>query len=210
MDRKGFTDLIREAKAKGDKTEPQKALDEAKTIADRIVSFNDVASKSKRITMILISYQYRISTILISYHHQSRIISGSYQEQSSIISYSYSSSSYIDKTTTKGNIESILSSNPELGYWRNKGLTEKQIDQWMKTAKCSLENMIQYLCYCRFEMVDLNLEESKPVENVFNWFFKMLERTGSYPKPKGYKSHQEKQIEQKKRLSSSGKRKFGS
>jgi len=70
----------------------------------------------------------------------------------------------------------------------------------MKTAECSLENMIQYLCYCRFEMVDLGAEESKPVKNVFNWFFKILERTGSYPKPKGYKSHREKQIEQEKQI----------
>ncbi len=64
----------------------------------------------------------------------------------------------------------------------------------MKTAECNLENMIQYLCYCRFEMVDLGMEESKPVKNVFNWFFKILERTGSYSKPKGYKSYWEKQI----------------
>jgi hypothetical protein len=111
----------------------------------------------------------------------------------------YSSSSSFKKTTT-GEIDTVLTNYPELGYWRQKGLTEKQINLWMKTAECSLENMIQYLCYCRFEMVDLGMEESKPVKNVFNWFFKILERTGSYPKPKGYKSHREKQIDQEKQI----------
>jgi hypothetical protein len=48
-------------------------------------------------------------------------------------------------------------------------------------------------------MVDMNLEESKPIENVFNWFFRIIERTGHYPKPKGYKSFEEKQIEQERK-----------
>ncbi len=60
--------------------------------------------------------------------------------------------------------------------------------------------MIQYLCYCRFEMVDLGVEESKPIKNVFNWFFKIIEKTGSYPKPKGYKSHEEKQLETEREI----------
>jgi|GEM_PF-4788806 len=104
-----------------------------------------------------------------------------------------SSSLYINKTTTtKINIE--LNNNPELGYWRQKKITSKQIITWMKTADCNLNTIIQYLCYCRFEMVDLDFEKSKPIENVFNWLFKILEKTGGYPKPKGYKSFQEKKI----------------
>ena len=121
-----------------------------------------------------------------------------------------SSSSYIYKTTTTEKteqdrdrtrieffkeIQTILNQNPELGYWKQKSLTAKQIAEWIKTANCNLDMMIQYLCYCRFEMLDLNFEKSKPIENVFNWFFRILERTGGYPKPKGYKSFQEKKIE---------------
>ena len=44
-------------------------------------------------------------------------------------------------------------------------------------------------------MVNLGVEESKPIKNVFNWFFKIIEKTGSYPQPNGYKSHEEKQLE---------------
>jgi len=105
-----------------------------------------------------------------------------------------SSSLYIETTTIK-KIEIALNNHPEFGYWRQKGLTSKQIEQWIKTTNCSVEIIIQYLCYCRFEMVDLGVEESKPIKNVFNWFFKIIEKIGSYPKPKGYKSHEEKQLE---------------
>ncbi len=110
----------------------------------------------------------------------------------------YSSSSLLSNKTTTIEIETILSTHPELGYWRQKGLTQKQMEEWTKITG-NIENLIQSLCYCRYEMVDLNLEESKPIDNVFNWFFKILEKAGSYPKPKGYKSFEEKQIEQERK-----------
>jgi predicted transcriptional regulator len=110
----------------------------------------------------------------------------------------YSSSSFIKKPTTW--LDDELAQNPELGYWRQKGLTSKQIQNWIDTTGCDPELIIQYLCYCRYEMVDLGLEETKPVNNVFNWFFKIIEKNCSYPKPKGYKTFQERQIEEKTRL----------
>jgi hypothetical protein len=109
-----------------------------------------------------------------------------------------SSSSFLKKPTTW--LDEELVQNPELGYWRQKGLTSKQIQNWIDTTGCDPELMIQYLCYCRYEMVDLGLEESKPVNNVFNWFFKIIEKNCSYPQPKDYKSFQERQIEEKTRL----------
>ncbi len=70
----------------------------------------------------------------------------------------------------------------------------------MQLTGAGLESMIQSLCHCRFEMVDLNKEATKPVDNVCNWFFRILERTGYYPRPKGYKSFAEKQLELEKQL----------
>lgn len=107
----------------------------------------------------------------------------------------YSSSSSLYKKTTTEKIEFIFHENPDMGYWIQKGLTQKQFVEWMKVGDCSAENLLQYLSYCKFEMVDLEMEKQKPVENVFNWFFRILQKTGSYPKPNGYKSHQEKQLE---------------
>ena len=116
-------------------------------------------------------------------------------------SYNSSSSFICTKTTTTiKNINIELNKTAELGYWRQKKITVKQINEWMKTANCNLDMMIQYLCYCRFEMVDLNFEKSKPIENVFNWFFRMLEKTGGYPKPKGYKSFREKKIKAERQI----------
>jgi hypothetical protein len=295
MARKGFTDLIREAKEKGKKTEPQKALDEAKELADRIVSLEDAPSKLRGSTKGAPKEHHDTAIVAPSYHHDTALLSPSYQDhiritkgapsskiislpkqqekvydwflkrgfrgsfnkglivretgipyitsrkaidrflklniirasydkslkqfdyeintnievkRSTIISGSYqdhitiipdtSSSSYIHTTTKK--IEPTLTTHPELGYWRQKGLTSKQIEQWMKTTGSTFENLIQSLCHCRFEMVDMNLEESKPIENVFNWFFRIIERTGHYPKPKGYKSFEEKQIEQEQKI----------
>ena len=109
-----------------------------------------------------------------------------------------SSSLYFNNKTTTEDTESIgtlLGTHPEMGYWRQKGLTEKQIAEWMKTTDCSLEQMATYLGYCRFEMVDLDMERSKPIHDVFNWFFKILERSGQYRKPRGYKSHLERKLE---------------
>lgn len=97
-------------------------------------------------------------------------------------------------------IAQTLATHPELGYWRQKGLTARQIERWMQLTGASLESMVQSLCHCRFEMVDLGKEESKPVDNVFNWFFRIIERLGYYPRPQGYKSFAEKQLEITKKI----------
>ena len=139
-----------------------------------------------------------------------------YQAQCQPPLFPYSSSSFFKKTTTTKTgdppgtapdatteeqaIEQFLQTDPELGYWRDKGLTLKQIQQWMKLSNTSAADIFQSLCHCRFEMVDLDLETSKPVENVFNWFYRMIERVGYYPAPKGYKSFRQRQIERERLL----------
>jgi hypothetical protein len=148
------------------------------------------------------TYDYSLnSKVNIKFSKKSRIISGSNQDQDNMGADSLiSSSSLINKTTTKNEIEKILTENPELGYWRQKGLTKKQIEEWMKVAGCDLESIIKYLGYCRFEMVDLGVEESKPVNKVHDWFFRIIEKAGHYPKPKGYRSYEEKEIERRKNI----------
>lgn len=106
----------------------------------------------------------------------------------------YSSSIESNKTTTN-NLDGLLKTDPELGYWQEKGLLPQQVQKWLEETGMSEGLMIQALKYCRFEMVDNNLEESKPVQNVFNWFYTIIKRTGHYPKPPGYKSWAEKMME---------------
>ena len=92
-------------------------------------------------------------------------------------------------------IDMILREVPELGYWRQKGLTAKQILLWIISNGSTLDNIIKSLCYCRFELVDLGLEESQSIEDVLSWFSRILEKFGYYPAPLGYKSFLDKQIE---------------
>jgi hypothetical protein len=150
--------------------------------------------------------------------------SGSYQDHNNVLSPSLiiSSSSLLDsKTTTIKDHINIISgsyqdhtdegadtrqarsrcgndlfeSHPELGYWRQKSLSFKQVDMWAKQFDLNHEDIIQSLCYCRFDMVDNDREKTEPIKDVFNWFYRILERTGAYPKPANYKSHKEKKIE---------------
>lgn len=108
------------------------------------------------------------------------------------------SSSLESNTTT--DLETLLKTDPELGYWQEKGLQPQQVLKWMEETGMSQLLMIQALKYCRFDMVDNNQEENKPVQNVFNWFYKIIKRTGHYPKPTGYKSWAEKMFEIEKAL----------
>jgi hypothetical protein len=110
----------------------------------------------------------------------------------------YSSSSSSSTKTTTLRIDEIVNNHPEFGYWRQKGLTVKQIEFWIKTIGCSPESIIKSLSHCRYEMVDKGLEESKPIKNVFNWFYRIVEKTGYYPAPKDYKSFEQKQIERER------------
>jgi len=99
------------------------------------------------------------------------------------------------KSNTTTDLETLLKTDPELSYWQEKGLLQQQVQKWLEETSMSEGLMIQALKYCRFDMVDNNLEESKPVQNVFNWFYMIIKRTGHYPKPPGYKSWSEKMME---------------
>lgn len=125
--------------------------------------------------------------------------SGSDQDHKGIRSSApISSSSFIKETTTVDEIKSQIVNNPELGYWRQKGLTPKQIAMWSKQFDMPAQSIIQALCYCRFDMVDNDREKADSIKDAFNWFYRILERTGTYPKPANYKSYQEKAIEREK------------
>jgi len=127
-------------------------------------------------------------------------ISPSYQDHNSIVSSSLnSSSSFLNKnTTTLKDIETILSSDPELGYWQQLKLKPQQIKKWMDEIQINLEDIIDSLKHCRFDLVDNGLLESKPVRDPLSWLYKRLKQYGYYHAPKGYKSFEDKAIERAK------------
>lgn len=108
-------------------------------------------------------------------------------------------SSYLSesKTTTAEDptIVEILK-DPELGYWRDKGVNGRQLKSWSDEFQMPIDQLAQSLKYCRYDMVILNLEEEKQISNPMNWFYKVMQRSGLYPKPNGYRSLAEIRVEQ--------------
>lgn len=95
---------------------------------------------------------------------------------------SFSSSSFEEKTTTSKPAEEILN-DPELRFWAGEGVTEKQVQTWMAEFQMSVEEIVMSLRYGRFDIL-----ERGDVQNSANWFYKILTRTGYYPKPSNYRS----------------------
>jgi hypothetical protein len=109
-------------------------------------------------------------------------------------------SSSLETRSTTEDFDNLLKTDPELGYWQDKGLQPQQIKSWMEETRMSQALMLQSLKHCRFDMIDNNFEESKPVQNVFNWFYSIIRKTGHYPKPTGYLSWNEKMLQIEKAL----------
>ena len=106
------------------------------------------------------------------------------------------SSSSLKETQPTTTENQGLLKDPELGYWREKGVNGRQLGKWAEEFDMSEEQILQALKYCRYEMVVLNHEEEKQINNTVNWFYKVMQRSGLYPKPAGYKSLAELRVEQ--------------
>jgi hypothetical protein len=78
--------------------------------------------------------------------------------------------------------------DPELGYWKEKGVNTRQVEKWAEEFAMEIELVLQSLKHCRYEMIVLNHEEEKKIENPVNWFYRIMQRTGLYPRPADYKT----------------------
>lgn len=105
-----------------------------------------------------------------------------------------SSSSKEEKLTTVENHD--LLKDPELLYWKEHGVNNRKVLQWAEEFEMELEQVISSLKYCRYEMVVLNYEEVKQIRKPSDWFYRVVQRSGLYPKPAGYKSIAELRVEQ--------------
>ena len=107
-----------------------------------------------------------------------------------------SSRNELKTTTTENGTTDDLLKDPELGYWREKGVNNRQINAWSEEFQMPVDQVLQSLRYCRFDMVVLNQEEEKQISNPMNWFYKVMQRSGLYPKPASYKTLAEIRAEQ--------------
>ena len=163
--------------------------------------------KSNKIIKLDYSYStrehyYEINTsIHVEGPQSNRILPPKEQVNNNKVAPSLSSSRFNNnkKSISKEKIleiENILQTHPELGYWRELKLTAKQVYNWLKIADCNLDLMIKYLSYCAFDIVN----ENKKIRNPFNYFFRVIEKSGQYPKSSSYKSHQKKKIEDMEKI----------
>jgi len=99
-------------------------------------------------------------------------------------------------TTTENSATEDLLKDPELSYWKEKGINNRKIRDWSEEFQMPIDQVIQSLKYCRYEMVILDQEVEKQISNPMNWFYKIMQRSGVYPKPTNYKSLAEIRAEQ--------------
>ncbi|MCE1226258.1 MAG: hypothetical protein LWW87_07210 [Geobacteraceae bacterium] len=107
-----------------------------------------------------------------------------------------SSKKELNLTTTENHDKADLLRDSELAYWKDKGISNRKINDWAEEFQMSVDQVIQSLKYCRYEMVVLNQEEEKQIAKPDNWFYKIMQRSGVYPKPANYKSLTEIRAEQ--------------
>lgn len=102
----------------------------------------------------------------------------------------YSSSSSREKLTTSAQPfkkESIILSGPEMLYWKEQHLQEKQVLIWCADFDVGPDEMRQQLAWARWDLV-MNNKESD-VKDPINWFFGVLRKTaGCYPPARGYQT----------------------
>lgn len=90
--------------------------------------------------------------------------------------------------------------DPELAYWKEKGVSMRQVENWASEFSMDPGLVIQSLKFCRYDMVVLNQEEEKKIENPVNWFYRVMTRSGLYPRPTQYKSLAEIRAEEMERI----------
>jgi hypothetical protein len=92
-------------------------------------------------------------------------------------------------------IQAILDSDPEFGYWLSKGITPYQIRSWLIETSTELEILVKSLHHAAFQLNSLEEEKSRNIKKVLDYFYSIYKKNRFWPKPPGYKSHLQKEIE---------------
>lgn len=87
-----------------------------------------------------------------------------------------------------------LEVHPEYHFWREHGLTQTQCGRWQEEFGLDELLLDSYLRWCAMDIghAERKDKSGKAISNPANWFYSILKKTGSYPKPEGYLSHEEK------------------
>ncbi len=103
----------------------------------------------------------------------------------------FSSSLDSKKLTTNS-----MPTDPDFGFWKEEGVTERQLQNWESEFNLSRDDILLSLRYCRYDL--LNNPTRNDVKNAQNWFYKIVKKAGLYPKPEGYRSLEELRLEKER------------
>lgn len=96
----------------------------------------------------------------------------------------FSSSSEQKLTTHAVNLD-----DPELRWWKEQGLRPRQIESWLEEFKMTADELTISLRYARFDVLVNEIKVGgAPINNVLNWFYRILSKAGMYARPANYKS----------------------
>ncbi len=123
--------------------------------------------------------------------------------------HTHSSSFKLDsKLTTK----TVNLDDPELSWWSEQGVTNKQIISWLDQFSMEPEYLAQALKFARFDIVENKIKpQGDLIAKPPSWFFTVLKKSGQYSRPANYKSVHEIRAEQldiQKRLDDDAKKKI--
>lgn len=87
-----------------------------------------------------------------------------------------------------------LEVHPEYNFWREYGLTQTQCGRWKEEFGLDELLLDNYLRWCAHDIGQGERKDKsgKNISNPANWFYSIMKKAGSYPKPEGYQSHEEK------------------
>jgi hypothetical protein len=89
--------------------------------------------------------------------------------------------------------DNFVLAGPEMGYWLDVGLQERQTLAWCKEFDLPHDQMRQQLSWARWDLVENKKEDG--VQNTINWIYGVLRRTGGcYPRPDNYLSPEERRL----------------
>ena len=100
-----------------------------------------------------------------------------------------------ENLTTKPSRTSLLDGDLELAFWKAEGVTDRQFQAWLDEFQLEAEELSTSLKYARFEILEQE-KKGDIKKSAQNWFYKIMQRTGFYPRPAQYSSLEEIRAEE--------------
>lgn len=121
-------------------------------------------------------------------------------------STSISSKDFIKHTTRTEkegvyDLEAVLRT-PEVRYWTMSpnNLTARQLMSWVEEFGVSVADLVMYLDYCRYDMVENGRESKIETKKTINYFYGVMRRKGLYAMPEGYMTMEELRLKDEEEI----------